>query len=691
MTAEKAATYPVFPTILYGGDYNPDQWPEEVWEEDMRLFRLAHLNVATLPVFGWSRLQPAEDVYDFAWLDALLDKLWDNGIHVCLATATAAQPPWMSHKYPEMLPVDKNGMRRRHGGRVNFCPNSPVYRHFAAELVRRLADRYAHHPALIAWHVGNEYGTYCYCDVCADVWRDWLKARYKTLEALNKAWNTAFWGHLYRDWEEIVPPDNRSNNIPRSRPADSSVLPGMSLDYMRFMSESSLACYRAEYDILKLFTPDIPVTTNLMGTFKPLDYFAWAPNLDIVSWDNYPVKNADMASIAFRHDLMRGLKNGQPFMLMEQTPNQQNWQAYNAVKRPGELRRLSWQAVAHGADTVMYFQLRQSVAGCEKFHGAVISHAGHEHTRVFRDVAQLGEELQKVSPQQLGPVRRAEAAILFDWENWWALEMSSGPSQDLQYVPFVEQVYRAFWQQHLPVDILHPGQDFSSYKVVVAPLMYLLHPGFSERIKAHVRAGGTFVTTFFSGLVDEHDRVFTGGSPGEWWDLLGLWVEETDALMPEESNHMRFVQPLGRLQGAYQCGLLCDLVHLEGATALAVYGEDFYAGMPCLTENRFGAGRAYYLATCPDAVVLTELIQHVCAEQGIQPLLDAPAGVEVVDRQAGEQVHRFVVNHRTEPVTLNLTASGTDILSSRRLAGEVQLNPGEVWVVRTDAPPVRGE
>jgi beta-galactosidase len=402
------------PKIFYGGDYNPEQWPKEIWDEDMRMFKLAHIDIATVGVFSWSIMQLDEETYDFSWLDEVMDKLYENGTYVCLATGTAAHPAWMAKKYPDILRVDFEGRKRKFGQRHNSCPNSPTFRKYSQLLAGKLADRYKDHPALAVWHVNNEYGGECYCENCAKAFRVWLKRRYSTLDALNNAWNTRFWSHVFYDWDEIVPPNALSEfRIERGVTTFQSI----SLDYNRFNSDSLLECYLGEYEEIKRITPDVMITTNLMGTYKPLDYFKWAKHLDIVSWDNYPSNNTPVSTIAMRHDLMRGLKDGDPFMLMEQTPSQQNWQPYNALKRPGVMRLWSYQAVAHGADTVMFFQLRRSNGACEKFHGAVIEHVGHEHTRVFRECAELGRELTGLGDTLLDSRVEAKVGIVFDWDN----------------------------------------------------------------------------------------------------------------------------------------------------------------------------------------------------------------------------------------------------------------------------------
>ncbi|MBD0382169.1 beta-galactosidase [Paenibacillus sedimenti] len=649
------------PTIWYGGDYNPDQWPEQIWHEDMELFQKAGINVVTLPVFSWAKLQPSEDEYTFEWLDKILDLIAANGIYACLATSTAAQPAWMSRKYPEVLPVDIDGRKRTHGSRVNFCPNSKVYREFSVRLAAKLAERYHEHPSLLIWHIGNEYGPHCYCGQCAAEFRVWLQEKYGTIEELNKQWNMSFWGHTVYDWADIVPPTNLNG--------DNRCFQSMTLDYKRFMSDSILACYQGEYNAVKRITPDIPVTTNIWGLFNGLDLHKWGQHMDVVSWDSYPQMNEPMSNVALRHDYMRGLKNGQPFMLMEQTPSQQNWQPYNSLKRPGVMRLWSYQAVARGADTVMFFQLRRSFGACEKYHGAVIEHVGHEDTRVFRECAQLGAELKELGDTLLDSRLASKVALLFDIDTWNAVEITSGPSVDLDYAKQAQKYYKAFYDQNVGVNVISPLSDLSGYDIVAAPVFYMLKPGVADRVKAFVRAGGTFVTTFFSGIVNENDLVTLGGYPGELRDLLGIWVEEIDSLPPEMKNRIVMAAPgFGHLAGEYACGLLCDLLHVESAKPLAVYGDDFYAGMPVLTENAFGQGKAYYVAADAEERFVADLCRTLCEQSGVAAPFRADSGVELTQRHKGSRTFTFVLNHNKDKANVYVDRKYRDLLSKREIA-----------------------
>lgn len=668
------------PKIWYGGDYNPEQWDAPVWAEDERMFKLAGIDVATVNVFSWALLQPSEDTYDFTGLDEIIERLYKNGTYVCLATGTGAHPAWMARRYPEVTRVDVQGRKRKFGGRHNSNPNSAVYRKYAALLASKLAERYKDHPGLVAWHISNEYGGYDYSEQSEAAFRVWLKERYGSLEALNKAWNTRFWGHTFYDWEEIVVPNELSEEWGGNR----TNFQGISLDYRRFMSDSLLECYKLEYEAIREHSTDIPITTNLMGFYPELDYFKWAKYMDVISWDNYPALDTPVSYTAMTHDLMRGLKSGQPFMLMEQTPSQQNWQPYNSLKRPGVMRLWSYQAVARGADTVMFFQLRRSIGACEKYHGAVIEHVGHEHTRVFRECAELGRELEQLGSELLDARSAAQIGIIYDWENRWALDLSSGPSVALNYVNEVHKYYDALYQQHIEADMIGVEEDLSKYKIIIAPVMYMVKPGFAAKVEAFVQAGGTFITTYFSGIVNENDLVTVGGYPGELRKVLGIWAEEIDALLPGMSNELVMKQDWGALNRSYACGLLCDLIHAEGAEVLAEYGADFYKGMPALTVNRFGAGQAYYVATSPDAAFLRGFLANLCEENGIAPLVSAPEGIESVQRVKEGVSYLFLLNHSAEELIAHIgTGERTDLLTGQKFSGPTAV-PGRGVLILSD-------
>lgn len=644
--------------IPYGGDYNPEQWTEDVWEEDMRLFKRAGIDIVTLNVFSWAALQPNETTYDFSKLDRIMELVRKNGLKVCMATATGAHPAWMAKKYPDILRVDFEGRKRKFGGRHNSCPNSVTYQTYAPRLAGKLAERYRDYDNIVAWHISNEFGGECYCENCERRFREWLQQRYTTLERLNDAWNTAFWGHTFYDWDEIVLPDLRSEHFEYEK----TMFQGISLDYRRFMSDSMLHCYQLEYDAIRAELPDAAITTNLMGFFKPLDYFKWAKQMDFVSWDNYPSNEDSYARIAMSHDLMRGVKQGEPFALMEQTPSVTNWLPYNALKRPNVMRLWSYQAVAHGADTVMFFQMRRSRGACEKYHGAVIDHVGTEHTRVFREVSALGEELKTLEKRIFGMKTRSDIAILMDWDNWWAIEYSAGPSCELKYLSEIGRFYEALRNLNYNIDIISPEDALTDYKLVIAPVYYMVKGNDDEKIRAYVKAGGTFLTTFFSGYVQENDLVTLGGYPGKLRDILGIWVEEEDALAHDMVNHFVY---RGK---EYPAELLCDLLHLEGAEQVDARGylDDFYKGMPVITRHRFGDGRAYYLATASNEAFYRHFLVDLCAELGITPVLTASKGVEVTSRENERERVFFILNHTDSTQTVVLPYDMTDILTGTR-------------------------
>jgi beta-galactosidase len=669
--------------LLYGGDYNPDQWPDAVQEEDARLMKLAHWNIATLPVFSWAHLNPSEGVYTFDWLDRVIDRLTRAGVDLCLATGTASTPAWVDQQYPDALTVDDQGRRRPHGNRHAFCPNSPSYRRLGGALVREMALRYQRHPGLKLWHVNNEYGghwpNYCHCPRCADGFRVFLEQRYGTLEGLNEAWSTSFWGHTYTSFSQIDPPFAHGEGS----------IQAMKLDWRRFQSASYLACFEHEAQILREVTPAVPVTTNFMGPFFAINYHEWAKSMDIVAWDNYPRPETPYAHVAFNHALNRGMRGGQPFLLLEQSPSHQNWASHCRLKPPGQLRLLSMQAIAHGAESVMYFQWRKSRGGIEKFHGAVVEHHGRTDARVFREVSELGKELAVLGSKTLGGRTPARVAVVFDWECWWAENASSGPSRDLDYHVEVVHHYAGLHAAGIPTDVVPPDADLRGYDVIVLPVGYLLRAGQGRAIAERVRSGATLIATFFSGVVDEDDRVHEGGAPGPLRDVLGITVEEFDAFPPEVEQNVRFKSPMGKLVSDfdYDASVMCERLWLSTAKPLAHYADNFYAGDAAITVNAYGQGKAYYIGTHLDEPTLAALFSAIVADHGIGSPIQGgappPVGVEVTVRisPAGKAL-LYLLNHGNAAQKVALPGGAyTDALSGKTFEGTATLAPRDVLIL----------
>lgn len=598
-------------SIGYGGDYNPEQWGPEVHAEDAELMREAGVNLVTLGIFSWAKAEPAPGAYDFAWLDGHMDRLAEAGVAVSLATMTASPPPWLTRLHPETLPVTEDGVRLHPGSRQHWCPSSPAYRTHAVRLTERLATRYGTHPALALWHIGNEYGCHisrhCHCEVSTAAFRTWLRERYGTVAALNDAWSTDFWSQRYGTFEEI--------HTPRKAPSFRN--PAQQLDYWRFSSDELLACYLAEKEVLTRITPHLPVTTNFVPVAKTLDLFAWAPHLDVVSYDSYPDPHApdSLHRTAFSYDVMRGLKGGQPWLLLEQAPGAVNWRERNGRKPPGRMRLDSWQAVAHGADSVLFFQWRQSRGGAEKFHSAMVPHGGRE-TRIFREVRELGAEFASY-PELLGSrPERADAALLVDWPSWWALELDAHPSADLTFLDAALAHHKPLYDASVACDVVPVDGDLTECRLLLIPNLYSVTKETAERIRAYVHGGGTLLMSYFSGIVDEHDRVHLGGYPAPFRELLGLRVEEFDP-GPD--------------------GTWSEEIHLEGAEAVSTSAE----GAPTVTRHPYGEGVAWYLSTRPTPKEMRELLDRVRAECGVEPVLpDLPEGVQARARvtRVGERV-----------------------------------------------------
>jgi beta-galactosidase len=659
------------PGIEYGGDYNPEQWPEPVWQEDARLMREAGVTLVTVGVFAWAHLEPAEGRYDFDWLDRVLDLLHAHGVAVDLATATASPPPWFPHTYPRSLPVDAHGHRLSYGSRQAYCPSSPEYRAAAVRLAGALAQRYADHPALALWHVGNEYGCHvsrCYCETSAEAFREWLGRRYKgDLDALNAAWGTAFWSQRYTDWAQVIPP--------RATPSFGN--PTQALDFERFSSDELLDCFRAERDVLRRYTPDTPVTTNFMaGMFAQLDYWAWARELDVVSTDHYLLGEDPENHIhqAFANDLTRSLAGGRPWLLMEHSTSAVNWQPRNLAKTGGQLRRSALAHVARGSDSVMYFQWRQSVAGAEKFHSAMVPHAG-TGTRVWREVTALGAELAALAEVAGSVVERPAAAILLDYASLWAARLPARPSVDMDELAAIRQWHSALWRAGITVDFVHPEADLSRYRLLLAPSLYLLSDAGVANLESYVDDGGALAVGPFSGVVDDSDHV----RPGRLRALLGVWTEEYLPL------------PAGgtiELDDGSAGHIWSELVHLDGgvaevryaATPPRGYPDAPLAGAPAVVRGR--AGSTWYLTTRLTGDDLDRWLAGVTDAAGVAPGIvhgALPSTVDSVRRVHDDgRAYHFLINHGADEVVV--AASGTSLVDGAVHTGPVRV-PGRGAVV----------
>lgn len=682
-------------SMLFGGDYNPEQWPRKTWAEDMRLLKQAHVNSVTLNVFSWALEQTSETEYDFSLLDDIVTTVTDAGLTIVMATSTGALPAWMTLRHPDINRVDFEGRRHRHGGRHNACPSSPTYLKFAPKLAGLIAERYSHLDNLVAWHVSNEYGGYCYCDNCAARFRTWLQERYATIDAVNAAWNTNFWSHTYSSFEEIFPPNALGDGVDENR----SLLPALTLDYRRFMSDSIRDMYRIEYAAIREHDATTPITTNFMLNFKDIDYFSWDEDLDVAAWDCYPSYDTKPSEIAFWHDLIRGIKKA-PFMLMEQTPSRANWQPFNSLKKPGQMRAQSYQALAHGAETIQFFQMRRSRSGCEKFHGAIIENDGTSDTRTFRETEQLGAELEALGTTLEGSMPRAKVALIFDWDSWWGLSGSVGPSVSLDYMTEVNRYYAELYRRHLAVDVVRKTDDLSDYAAVFAPCLYMVDEATSANLHQYVEGGGHLVMTTMSAITDEHDMCHLGGAPSPLRDVFGVWAEETDATAPQFSTPLDFGAGLGAgadtgavagtAESSGTGSLLCDVLRLDSASVLATYGgDDYYAGTPAVTVNDFGNGRGFYVATMPDETALVTIVDSVLEGVGELPgtetaaSITASEGIELTQRVGNDgSVFTFVIDLVGKGGTVTLASEGTDLLSGETLSGEVHVPRFGVLIVQ---------
>ncbi len=659
--------------LAFGGDYNPEQWPESVWQEDVRLMREAGVTLVSVGIFSWALLEPSPGTYDFGWLDRLLDLLHEHGIRVDLGTPTVVPPVWFYRAHPEALPVTAEGVRYEFGSRAAICHSNDDYRRAAASITRKLAERYGDHPALAMWHVHNEYGvpvSACYCASCAAHFRRWLATTYGTVDAVNEAWGTAFWGQRYGDLEDINPP--------RLTPA--AVNPAQALDYKRFADATMRENFRMERDILHRLSPGVPVTTNFMTALSQcdsVDYWAWGREVDLVTNDHYLITDGRRThvNLAMAADLTRSVAGGAPWLLLEHSTSGVNWQLRNPAKAPGQMARNSLAHVARGSEGALFFQWRQSRRGAEKFHSAMVPHGGTD-TRVWREVVELGASVEALSEIR-GTRTEADVAMLWDWHSWWAQNLDWRPSVDHEARERADAFYEALYDRHLTVDFAHPEADVSRYPLVVVPALYLMTEAAGRNLKAYVENGGTLVVSYFSGIVDEHDAVHEGAYPGPLRDVLGLTVEEFSPLLPGE--RVRVTGPDGTELAA---DVWTEFVVPRGAETVLTYADGLAAGLPAVTRHRLGEGTAWYVSTRLGADGLDALLGRAGEDARLAPRADLPRDVEVVRRTGASGTYLFAVNHTGSDVKVPLEAAGTELLTGEPAAGRLAVPAGAVRVVR---------
>jgi len=667
--------------LLHGGDYNPDQWlnQPDILANDISLMGKAKTNTYSIGIFAWAALEPEEGVFNFRWLDEIIDKIDNMCGNVILATPSGARPAWLSQKYPEVLRTNSRGEKMRHGERHNHCFSSPIYRKKVRKINRKLAMRYGHHPALLMWHISNEYSGECYCNYCKKKFRKWIKKKYVTLDALNQAYWSAFWSHTYTDFSQVEPPS----------PIGENSVHALNLDWKRFVTHQTIDFYLHERDAITEIVEDIPITTNMMGDFYAptpfagLDYAPLAKEVDIISWDAYPPWHNDYettasvgARLAFMNDYFRTLKN-QPFLILESTPSMVNWQPVNKPKRPGMHMLSSVACLAHGADSIMYFQWRKSRGSFEKFHGAVVDHDNSEDNRVFKDVKAVGEMLAKVKEIK-NSTTPAKVALLYDVESMWALDDAKGfDNTDKKFPQTIFAHYTSMWNKNIPVDVITPDRELSKYALIIAPMLYMASKVMIKKLKNFVHGGGRLVSTYISGMVDENDLVYSGGFNKTFGEIFGINVTETDSLYPKDRNSIT------GLDKDYEIVDYCALIDALGAEVLATYGSDFYKGTPAVTKHNYGNGRAYFIGARTqddflqdfyDKLLTTDL---TLADVNTPPITgDVGVSIQTRIKPKSKASYYFVMNFTEAEKTIILAQAMTDIVTDQEISiGEHKLPP----------------
>ena len=663
--------------LLHGGDYNPDQWLDrpDILQEDVRLMKKAHVNTVSLGIFSWAVYEPVEGEYHFEWLQEIIDTLYQNGICTVLATPSGARPAWLDRKYEEVRRVNKYGVREHHGIRHNHCMSSPVFRQKVKKITEKLYEAVGTHPGVKLWHISNELGGECYCPLCTARFQEYLRKKFHNdIQELNKAWWNAFWSHNYSCFEEIEPPLEYGES--------SSI--GLDLEWRRFTTWNMTDYLKSEIETIRGLGSTLPITTNFMELYEGLDYREMEKELDVISWDSYPRFHNDhesfettMWNTAFHNTVMQSMKKDRPFMLMESAPGLVNWHVYNKLKRPYVHRLFSLQAVACGSDTVQYFQWRKGRGGYEQYHGAVVDHLGTDDTRTFREVAALGEDLEKLA-EVAGSVPEAEAALILDWDTMWAVNDMMGLARETkQYAETCMEWYRLMASMGLNVNIIPQTEELSEYKLVVAPMMYMLKPETAVRLKEYVQKGGQLLATYVTGYVDQNQLCYLGGFPGDGLkDVFGVISEEIDTFYPTDRNQVTLWDGSKAQVRDY-----AELLRVqEDVRILGQYDADFYQGMPAVTEHSYGAGTVYYVAARMESHANRRILELLVSRSGLD-LPKLPEGVEYHVREAGGERYIFLLNLEEKEKQID-GINGTDLLTQKLCDGIVKLEPYGVMVVK---------
>ncbi|MBR5800977.1 MAG: beta-galactosidase [Lachnospiraceae bacterium] len=665
--------------LIHGGDYNPEQWLSrpDILEKDIEYMKQAGINEATLGVFSWAMYEPKEGEFHFDWLVQIMDNLYQNGISTILATPSAARPVWLDHKYPEVMRVDGMGNRNRHGFRHNHCMSSELYREKVSLIIRKLAEAVGDHPGLLMWHISNEFGGECYCDKCKSKFQEYLRRRFHNdIEELNHEWWTTFWSARYSDFSEIEPPYNNGQ----------TAIMGLNLEWKRFTTRNYEDYMSVEIDAVRAYSPkkDIPITTNFMGRFYGIDYRVLAKKIDAISWDSYPAFHNDfesyadtMFSAAFDNAIMKGMKKDKPFLLMESAPGLVNWMQYNKLKRPGVHEQFAVQTIASGSDSVQYFQMRKSRGAAEQFHGALIDHIGTNDTRIFKEVAKTGEVLSKLAEVE-GSLKKNEAAVIFEWDNWWAIDGAGAFSRNTKKY---DTVCRDYWVKLMEFgvepDVISTEDSLDNYKLVIVPMLFMLKDNIAQKLTDFVEKGGILLVTYITGYVNENCLCYQGGFPGDGLSkLVGVISEEIDTLYPSDRNGIRITED----DTVWEVKDYAEILRVADAEVLGRYTDDFYKDMPALTCKKYGPGKAYYQAARCSLSQMDGFFEKLLKEAQVETKL-LPAGIEYHRRYGKDSMFEFYLNLSEEVITLK-DICGENMISGEQTDGSVVLEPKGYLVVK---------
>lgn len=669
--------------MRYGVAYYPEHKTPEDLEHDLELLISSGINTVRMGEFAWCRMEPREGVYDFDWLEYVVNRLGEAGIKSILCTPTACPPAWLVHGHPEVLYVDNRGEKRPFGGRRFYCYNTEIYRKYSARITEEIGKRFGQNPYVSGFQIDNEPAQEasgrCCCPVCQEKFRGWLRKKYGTIEEYNRRSGNIFWGQEYESFDQIrIPVNTIETGAVQALPVYYEN-PTLRMEFERFASESQIEYQNLQEEILHRWSRQ-PVTTNGTGlATNSIDYYESTKSLDCYGFDYYPGLR-DAAIDSFPYAFARGIREGAPFWVMEfMSGGGHKFGGTGRVQpNPGALRQAVVHALAHGAEMMLHFQFRTFPFGAEQLNYAIVDMDGVPRRRYWemKDTAALLEKLEPL--EQAGFENRV--AVCVNYAAHWALRIKPVNDPDFRYLDYAGRLYRLLEEQGFNADVISYNADFSRYRLLILPAAFVLEEDKREKFRSFVREGGVLLATFLTSVKNGDNVGYIQTLPAGMTDLFGVEVQEVEPILRQNHNQVRL--KLDGREWISTDGLWCDLLEGEAKT-LGIYESDYKKGSMIVSENTWGKGTACYLGTDLEEQALGALLDYLCRKAGIcKNAVKAGNRLEVIRRILDGEEYYFVFNFTAKDTIAETEAPMYDYLKECVYEKEIPLERNGFAVLR---------